>query len=155
MRTVFLLLPILLLAGCSQEPKSAPAPAPEKKAAPPPDDTRRFPAEGQQEAKVVSEHILGHSFLPGGNLATYQRGKQQYRLVLIRTASPTDAAILLLDFKKSLSNPKLIAHFGGYFGQDGAQPTFVFTKGQWLAAVVGLSESEADAVARPFAARLD
>ncbi|MBI4892545.1 MAG: hypothetical protein HY821_18110 [Acidobacteria bacterium] len=155
MRLVFLLLPILLLAGCSQEPKPAPAPAPEKQAAPPPDDTRRFPADGRQDAKVIAEHILGHPFLPGGNLATYQRGKQQYSLILIRTASPTDAAILLLDFKKNLANPKLIAHFGGYFGKDGAQPTFVFTKAHWLAGVVGLPEAEADAVARPFAARLD
>lgn len=150
-----LLLAVIALAGCSSEPKPAPAPAPVRKAVRPPDDTRRFPPQDQVESKVVAEPLYGHDFLPGGNIATYRKGKLQYELFLVRAASPTGAAILLLDYKKALKEPKLIAHFGGYFGQDGARPAFVFTKTKWLCGIIGLPEAEADAVARPFAARLD
>lgn len=150
-----LLLAALCLAGCSSQPASAPAPAPEKKTVRPPDDTHRFPAQDQVESKVVAGPLLGHSFLSGGNIATYRKGKRQYELLLVRAASPTAAAILLLDYKKALKDPKLIAHFGGYFGLDSGRPAFVFTKNRWLCAVVGLPEADADAVARPFAARLD
>lgn len=150
-----ILLAALCLVGCSSEPKPAPAPAPAKKAVRPPDDTRRFPAQDRVDAKVVAEPLYGHDFLPGGNIATYKKGAQQYELFLVRASSPTDAAILLLDFKKALKDSKLIAHFGGYFGQDGSRPVFVFTKKNWLCGVVGLPEADADAAARPFAARLD
>ncbi len=155
MRPALALLAALFLAGCSSAPKPAAAPAPVKKAVRPPDDTRRFPSQDQVESKVVAEPLLGHDFLPGGNIATYKKGKQQYDLILIRAASPTGAAILLLDYKKHLTDPRLIAHFGGYFGQDGSRPAFVFTKARWFCGVIGLPEAEADAVARTFAARLD
>ena len=148
-------LATLALAACTPKPEPAPAPAPVKKAARPPDDTHRFPAQNQVESKLVTEPLYGHPFLPAGNIATYKKGSSQYELLLVRAASPTDAAILLLDYKKALQNPKLIAHFGGYFGQDNGRSVFVFTKTRWLAAVVGLPEAEADAIARTFAARLD
>jgi hypothetical protein len=150
-----LLFAAIALAGCSSAPKPAPAPAPVKQAVRPPDDTRRFPAQDQVECKVVTGPLYGHDFLAGGNIATYRKGRQQYELFLVRTASPTGAAILLLDYKKALKDPKLIAHFGGYFGHDGARQAFVFTKTHWLCGVIGLPEAEADAVARTFAARLD
>lgn len=149
-----LLLAALSLAACSTAPAPAPAPA-AKKIARPPDDSRRFPAENRVETRLFTEPYGGHAFLPAGNLAAYKKGATQYELVLVRTASPTDAAIVLLDYKKALKDPKMIAHFGGYYGLDGSRPTFVFTKTRWLAAVVGLPEAEADTVARTFAARLD
>jgi len=156
MRTALLFLASLLMAGCSSEPKSVETPAPAKKAAPKPyDATRRFPAASQVEAKVVDEHLLGHEFLPGGNIAHYRKGKQEYDLILIRTSSPDAAALLLLDYKKKLENPKVIAHFGGFAGKDGSRPAFLFAKGVWLAGVIGLPEAEADMAAREFAARLD
>jgi hypothetical protein len=66
-----------------------------------------------------------------------------------------DAAVLLLDFKKQLANPKVIAHFGGYFGKDGDKPTFLFAKNEWLCGVIGLPLADADARGREFASRLN
>ena len=145
---------VLLLAGCASSPKPAATEPPARKVVKPMDDTRYFPRAGQVDSKVVDDHLLGHEFLPGGNIAHYKAGPLQYDLILIRTATPTDAAILLLDFKKHLASPKLIAHFGGYFGADGDRQTFLFTKNNWLCGVIGLPLAEADARGRDFAGRL-
>ncbi|MCX7602486.1 MAG: hypothetical protein N2036_00275 [Bryobacteraceae bacterium] len=147
---------LLLLASCG-------GPAPEKKAAAPPpkkrpavaDYTHRFPAADRIEAKVVEDHILGKDFLPGGNMARYRKGKQEYEMFLIRASVPEAAALMLIDYKKRLENPKIIAHFGGYYGKDGDRMVFVFAKGPWFAGVVGLPEKEADLAARDLAARLN
>ncbi len=69
--------------------------------------------------------------------------------------SPTDAAILLLDWRKALTGARLIPSFGGYYGVDGSRPVFVFAKGSWITGVAGLAEKEADAQARLLAARLN
>lgn len=146
----------LLLASCGggEAPKKAAAPAAKKRPVVT-DETRHFPAEGRVEAKVVQDHVLGRDFLPGGNVAHYQRGKQEFDMFLIRTAVPEAAALLLFDYKKRLENPKLIAHFGGYYGKDGDRMVFVFAKGAWVAGVAGLPEKDADLVARELAARLN
>ncbi|MGC8758675.1 MAG: hypothetical protein ACP5UT_05490 [Bryobacteraceae bacterium] len=149
-------LALLFLAGCG-------APAPEKKAAATPvkkkpavsDETRRFPSEGRIEAKVVEDHILGKDFLPGGTLVRYRKGKQEYEMFLVRASVPEAAALMLVDYRKQLENPKLIAHFGGYYGKDGDRMAFVFAKGSWFAGVIGLPEKEADLAARELAARLN
>ena len=65
------------------------------------------------------------------------------------------AAFLLLDWKKALTGAHLLPSFGGYFGQDAGKPVFVFTKGAWIAGVVGLPEKDADREARGLAARLN
>ncbi len=154
--SIAIILPLaLLLSGCASEPKPVAAPPPIRKAVKPSDETRHFPRANQVEAKVVEDRLLGHEFLPGGNIAHYKLGKQEYDLILIRTKSPTDAAVLLLDFKKKLTSPKLIAHFGGYFGNDGATPAFLFAKNEWLCGVIGLPLADADARAREFAGRLN
>ncbi|MBI4904110.1 MAG: hypothetical protein HY820_10775 [Acidobacteria bacterium] len=62
---------------------------------------------------------------------------------------------MLFDYKKALTGPKFIPHFGGYFGKDGNRDIFVFSKGAWIAGVAGLAEKDADAIARDFASRLD
>lgn len=147
---------LLVLAGCG-------GPAPEKKAAATPpkkkpavaDYTHRFPAADRVEAKVVEDHLLGKDFLPGGNIARYRKGKQEYEMFLIRASVPEAAALMLIDYKKRLENPKIIAHFGGYYGKDGDRMVFIFAKGPWFAGVAGLPEKEADLAARELAARLN
>lgn len=144
-----------LLAACGGTAEKKPATAPVKKRAAVADETRHFPSEGRLEAKVVEDHVLGREFLPGGNVARYRRGKREFEMFLIRTSVPEAAALLLFDYKKRMENPKLIAHFGGYYGKDGDQMVFVFAKGVWLAGVAGLPEKEADLAARELAVRLD
>jgi len=145
----------LLLHGCggSTAEKQAPAPAKKKRAIA--DESHRFPAEGRVEARIVEDHVLGRDFLPGGNVARYRRGKQEFDMFLIRTSVPEAAALLLFDYKKRMENPKLIAHFGGYYGKDGGRMVFVFAKGNWVAGVAGLPEKDADMAARELAARLN
>ena len=64
------------------------------------------------------------------------------------------AAFLLPDWRKALTNPKLVPSFGGYFGEEAGRPLFVFAKGAWNAGVAGLAEKQADAQARLLAAEL-
>ncbi len=144
-----------LLGGCGggSAEKKAEAPAKKKRAIA--DETHRFPAEGRVEAQVVEDHVLGREFLPGGSVAHYRRGKQEFDMFLIRTSVPEAAALLLFDYKKRMDNPKLIAHFGGYYGKDGDRMVFVFAKGPWVAGVAGLPEKDADMAARELAARLN
>jgi hypothetical protein len=146
-----------MLGGCG--PSAAPPEAPKKAAAPaapkPTDQTRRFPSASRVEVTVVETALFGKPFLPGGNLATYKRGAREYEMFIIRAASPTAAATLLFDYKSTLETPKFIAHFGGYFGADAGTPTFLFSKGSWLAGIRGLPEADADTEARELAGRLD
>ena len=62
---------------------------------------------------------------------------------------------MMFEYKTVLAGPKFIAHFGGYAGKDGETDVFLFSKGSWLAGIRGLPLSEADLIARDFAARLD
>ncbi len=146
---------LLLFSGCGGGTAEKKAEAPVKKKPAIADATRYFPAEGRVEAKVVEDHVLGREFLPGGNVAHYKRGKQEFDMFLIRTSVPEAAALLLFDYKKRMENPKLIAHFGGYYGKDGDRMVFVFAKGAWVAGVAGLPEKDADLAARELAARLN
>lgn len=147
----------LLLAGCG--PSTPPADAPKKAARPaapkPTDQTRRFPTAERIEVSLIESSLFGKQFLPGGNVAKYKRGAREYEMFIIRAASPAAAAGLLFDYKSTLESPKFIAHFGGYFGADAGTPTFLFSKGRWLAGVRGLPEPDADTVARELAGRLD
>ena len=157
MRTAFFLsVPLaLLLAGCGSEPKPAAAPAPVKKAVIKPlDERHRFPRDNQVKTEVADEHALGKDYLPGGNIAHYQKGKQSWDLLLIRASDASASALLLLDYKKKLDGAEVLPSFGGFYGKDGDKPTFIFAKNAWLCGVIGLPKAEADAVAREFAARL-
>ncbi len=146
----------LTLAGCGSSP---PPESPKKAATPaapkPTDQTRRFPIAERVEVTLIESPLFGKDFLPGGNVAEYKRGAREYEMFLLRAASPTAAATLLFDYKNTLAEPKFIAHFGGYFGDDAGTPTFLFSKGSWLAGVRGLARDDADAVARELAARID
>lgn len=141
--------------GPSQE--QAPVTA-EKKAPPaakPPDESRRFPSANQVKHEIVDDHLLGKDFLPGGNLAAYERDGKKYQQFLISRESPDQATFLMMDFKNELRDAKFIGHFGGYFGFDGDTPILLFPRNNFLAGIAGLPLEEADQVARDFAARLN
>lgn len=142
-----------LLISCGSEPKKetpvAVAPAPTVH-----DETRRFPVASLVDTKVVPQQLLGKPFMPGGTVANYKKGKTEWSLFVAQFPNSVDAAIALPDWRKALADSKLEPSFGGYFGQDGGQPVFVFAKGEWIAGVKGLPEKEADAQARLLAAKL-
>ena len=106
-------------------------------------------------AFVVEKQLLGKPFMPGGTLAQYKKGRAEFDLFISKMASPTEAALLLPDWKKVLPDAKYEASFGGYYGHDAGRPIFVFAKGSWIAGVAGLPEKEADAEARKLAKVLD
>ena len=146
----------LLPAGCGEPGKNA---ASEQKPAvrvPPPvrDDRALLPALNQTSARLVPDHLLGKSALPGGTLGEYEADGRKYRLFIIETASPQDAGILLFDLKATLLDPAYLANMGGYFGTDAGDPVYVFAKQQYLAGVTGLAEDLADPIARQLAAGL-
>jgi len=141
---------MLLLAACD----SAPKPPPVKQVTPPADLSRFFPLTNRGDVKLEPEHLLGKDYLPGGNIAHYKNGNQEYDLLLLKTKGNEDAALLVFEFKGKLKDAKLIPHFGGYYGTDGGRKIFVFPKLAYLAGVVGLSEKDADPIAREFAARI-
>lgn len=147
---------VVTVSSCSSPPKQSPAqPAAETGPAKPVDESRRFPESGRVSTKVVDSHLLDRAFMPGGTLAHYKKGKTEFDMFVARLSSPTDAALLLLDWKKDMPDASLVASFGGYFGQDAGRPTFVFAKGPWIAGIVGLPQKQADAEARLLAAQLD
>ena len=114
-----------------------------------------MPLENRVSAAVVDDHMLDRAWLPGGTLGHYKKGAKEWDLILMKADSPTAAAVWLLDYKRELDGAKLVPSFGGFYGTDKGRPAFVFTKGAWFAAVMGLSEAEADVVARPFALRIN
>ena len=147
---------LALLISCGAEPKP-PAPEPAKPAAAskPTDESRRFPLANRVDTQVVDNQLLGKSFMPGGTLAQYKRGKIEYSMFVAKMPTAQDAAFLLLDWHKALTGAEIIPAFGGYFGQDAGGPVFVFAKGAWIAGVAGLPEKEADLAARTLAVHLD
>ena len=143
---------MVLLAGCSPAPEP---PKPAAKHVAPVDESRKMPLENRVSAGIVDDHMLGRQWLPGGTLGHYKKGAKEWDLILVKAASPTTAAGWLLDFKRELDGSKVVPSFGGFYGTDKGRPAFVFTKGGWFAAVTGLTEAEADVVARPFALRIN
>jgi hypothetical protein len=143
----------LFLAGCASAPEAPKQEAPKKAAPKMLDLTHYFPQEGQTGTKVVETDLYGKKYLGPGYTAQYKKGKREFEMFYVKT-SAVGAALALLEYKKALKDPKLIAHFGGYFGKDGDVPAFVFAKVEWIAGVRGLPEKEADLEARELAARL-
>ncbi len=141
-----------LLISCSPEPKNEPPKAAEAPAVH--DESRRFPQANLVDTKVVPRQLLGKPFMPGGTVAAYKKGKTEWSLFVAQFPDANSAAIALPDWRKALADSKLEPSFGGYFGQDGGQPVFVFAKGAWIAGVQGLPEKDADAQARLLAAKL-
>ena len=141
----------LLTISCSSE-KKEPTPVETPK---PHDESRRFPMANFVGAAVVDKQLLGKPFMPGGTLARYKKGKTEYEMFVAKLPTATEAAVILPDWRKALTDSKLIPSFGGYFGLDNDRPVFVFSKGPWIAGIVGLPEKDADLQARVLAAKLD
>ena len=146
-----LLVAALSLMACDSPParKSvAPPPPPVK------DDTPLLPFLNRTGARVVPDHLLGKSQLPGGTIGDYDEDGRKYQLFIVETPSAQDAAIMLLDLKVSLTDPAYLAWIGGYFGTDAGKPVYVFARLKYLAGVVGLPEDLADPEARILASHL-
>ena len=155
MRLFHLLALSLVLAGCgSQSAPPSAAPAQEAPHPKPADETRRFPIADRVDTRVVDDHLLEKAFMPGGTIARYKKGKSEYEMFVAKITGSQDASALLLDWKAALSGAEFVASFGGYFGEDAGKPTFVFSKGAWIAGVVGLPRKEADLAARDLATRI-
>lgn len=154
MRAALAVFAMLGLTGCGSSPQKAekqvetPAPPPVK------DDTALLLTLNRTSAKVVPNHLLDNSALPGGTLGEYDVNGLKYKLFVVETDSAQDAAILLLDMKATLKDPAYIAYMGGYFGTDANGQVYVFAKGKYLAGVTGLDEDRADPIARQLAVRL-
>jgi hypothetical protein len=104
--------------------------------------------------QLVPDHLLGKSFLPGGNLAQYKRGARSYQVFLIHAADAQKAAFLLVDWHHAMTQPQYLPNMGGYFGMDQGTPVYVFSKGPYVAGWVGLPQAEADRLARQLATHL-
>ena len=142
-----------LLISCSPESKTNPEPVAQKVLKErPADESRRFPKTNLVETKVVDDQLMGKKFMPGGTVAHYKKGNIEYDMFLAKTDK---AALLLPDWSSALANSKLVPSFGGYFGDDAGKPVFVFSKGNWIAGICGLSEKDADTEARTFATRIE
>jgi hypothetical protein len=158
----FAVATLALLAGCggsSERPAAkSETPAPAATPAPPPkpaDESRRLPKTNLVDSEVVATKLLGKDFMPGGTIGHYKKGKTSYDIFIAKTSTPDTAALLLPDWRKALTNAKLVPSFGGYFGQDSdGRPIFVFTKGNYIAGIAGLVEKDADLEARGLAGRL-
>jgi hypothetical protein len=85
----------------------------------------------------------------------YKSGKTDFDIFIAKLPSPAEAAFLLPDWRKAMTDAKFVPSFGGYFGTDAGRPVFVFTKGEWIAGVAGLNEKAADAQARVLAGQLN
>jgi hypothetical protein len=157
MRTLTVAAFVILLSSCDSKPAEAPkTEAPKAAETPKPaDESRRFTKVHLIDTIVVEKQLLGKPFMPGGTLAQYKKGQADFEMFVAKTASPTDAALLLPDWKKLLTDAKYESSFGGYYGHDAGRPIFVFTKGAWIAGVAGLTEKDADTEARKLAKALD
>ena len=145
----------VLISSCGSQPKPAASePAKQAEAAKPSDESQRFATANLVETKVVDQELMGKPFMPGGTLARYKKGKKEYEMFVAKLATATEAAILLPDWRRALTDSKLAPSFGGYFGQDAGRPVFVFAKERYLTGIVGLPQAEADPIARTLASRL-
>jgi hypothetical protein len=157
MRTLTVAAFVVLLSSCDSKPAEAPkTEAPKPAAAPKPaDESKRFSKVNLVDTIVVEKQLLGKPFMPGGTLAQYKKGQTEFEMFVAKTASPTEAALILPDWKKELADAKYEPSFGGYYGHDAGRPIFVFTKGAWIAGIAGLPEKAADTEARKLAKALD
>jgi hypothetical protein len=157
MRLFLPLTGALLLVSCSSTPEQArkqPETARAVVTVKPTDESRRFPQQDLISSEVIDSHLLGKPFMPGGTIARYKKGKTEYAMFVARAANASAAAVTLGEWRSAISNPQFVASFGGYFGQDEQTPVFVFSKGEWLAGVIGLDREKADVAARQLAAGL-
>ena len=154
MRYLGLMLVLLVFSGCG----AAPPPEVVEEAAPPPaprDESHRFPTQGRVETAVVEGHVLDRDFLPAGNVATYELDGQEFTVFIVSYESSDKAGLAAFDIKGHFTDPKFVAHFGGFHGTEGGEPWFIFPKNKAVGGVVGLPLEDADQFARKFAGLME
>ncbi|MYG02447.1 MAG: hypothetical protein F4173_09275 [Acidobacteriia bacterium] len=126
MRTeiVILLGTALMLGSCGPStddsgPASEQAAEQKKPAEEIRDETYRFHKEGLVEAKVVQDNLCGQDFMPGGNVADYDKGGKKYQVCFTLRRNADAAMFLSMDYRDALSDQKFIPHFGGCYGWSG------------------------------------
>ena len=156
-----LLIALLGLPGCGSAPDDAESVIPAEKIVPAQkiteeikDETHRFDKTGLVEAKVVADDLAGKDFMPGGNVAVYEEDGKKYEVFFTLRRNNEVATFLTMDYRDILTDPKFIAHFGGFYGMDGETPTLVFQKNKYVIGVAGLELEEADQAGRLIAGYL-
>ena len=136
---VLLFAAMLMLAACGAKPASNEPPA--------------LPEANQVSKQLVSGHLLGKPFLPGGIIAHYKTDGGEYDMFVAQFPTHTDAAIALANLEGAIQGAKLVRALDGYFGTDAGRPVFVFPMDRWIGGVVGLPQPAAEQAARGLIAR--
>ena len=151
-----LLIPLLFAPACGS-PEQKPAAV--KQAAAPTeqirDQTHLFRKEGLVEAKVVDSNLGGKDFMPGGNLAEYEKDGKRYQVFFTLRRNADRALLLSMNYRDILDGQEFVPAYGGFFGMDGDTPTLVFQKQKYVVAVTGLKLEDADQAARRIAGYLN
>ena len=152
-----LCLALLVALSCGSSPsgQSAASTKPSVPAEPVRDETHRFDKTGLVESKVVTDQLGGKEFMPGGNLAEYERDGVKYQVFFALRRNAEQAMFLAMDYRDTLSDSEFILHFGGFFGMDGETPTLIFSKDKYVIGVTGLEFDDADQAGRLIAAFLN
>lgn len=150
---------LLALGACGppeapKEGTSAPETTPRIVHAVQEDLSRLMPTDDRVSAALVEEPLLGVEQFPGGTLAEYSKGGKTFQQFLFKAPNVAMTAVYLGHCKDAMANPKFVASFGGYFGEIGGKPVFVFVKNEYVSGLVGLPLDEADAQGRVAAARI-
>lgn len=119
------------------------------------DQTHWFRKEGLVEAKVVDNNLGGKDFMPGGNLAVYEKDGKQYQVFFTLRRNADLALFLSMEYRDILDGQEFVPAYGGFFGMDGDIPTLVFQKQKYVVAITGLELEDADQAARMIAGYLN
>ena len=144
-------LAAILGSGCGRSSEANSQPP---KEATTKDESSLFLSAGRVATQVYPDHMMNKQFLPGGTMAEFQGDKGEYREFLVHLQDGKKAAFLLQDYKKVLQNTADNTDGAAYFGTDDGQPTYVFVRGPYLAGIVGLSQDQAQAVAKQWSDKL-
>ncbi len=152
-----IVISLLVASGCGA-PEQGTAPAAEQTAAPMEqirDQTHLFRKEGLVEAKVVNINLGGKDFMPGGNLAEYEKDGKKYQVFFTLRRNADRAMLLSMDYRDILDGQEFVPAYGGFYGMDGDIPTLVFQKQKYVVVVAGLQLEDADQAARMIAGYLN
>ena len=119
------------------------------------DQTHLFRKDGLVEAKVVDSNLGGKDFMPGGNLAVYEKDGKSYQVFFTLRRNADRALLLSMNYRDVLDDQEFVPAYGGFFGMDGDTPTLVFQKQKYVVAVTGLTLEDADQAARMIAGYLN
>lgn len=152
---LFVAVLVTLACGSSPSGQSTASAKTSAPAEPVRDETHRFHKTGLVESKVIPNHLGGKEFMPGGNLAEYERDGMQYQVFFAIRRNAEQAMFLAMDYRDTLTDSEFILHFGGFFGMDGETPTLIFPKDKYVIGVIGLEFDDADQAGRLIAAFLN